>query len=363
MNRLHDAFKILEMEPGASLEDVQRKYKLLSFVWHEDSLPDSRKHESKDKLKVLKYARDILVDHFKSDHKERNCLCQATNEDATEEPDTENAPEEATKPQSNDPLRDEDKTSEEVQEDEIDFEPAIDSEEQKKNSKLLKPALSLFAFTCVAGSINLAMASQKSASLKEFVPVSETKYEQKIQAFLKDKKNYLKTHLGKEAISYHPSLIQPYEKSIERIKRMNSASSYSTIQKSEFDTDNQKLTYKENWEIDSLTSHYKNKIAVEKSIDLIRHQLTLTNRALNNASSEPEILMLKKTGEKLKFLLEARIKRAASLKSKILEVEDLIIRKKGEGFLPKFPDPDKIEPAKIYNNFESLMQNYPHLFQ
>ena len=59
-------YKILELEPGASLEEVNQAYKDLAVVWHPDRLPqDSLRLQAKaqEKLKEINNARDRLREH------------------------------------------------------------------------------------------------------------------------------------------------------------------------------------------------------------------------------------------------------------------------------------------------------------
>ena len=56
-------YRTLELEPGASLEEVNQAYKDLAVVWHPDRLPqDSTRLQEKAqaKLKEINNARDRL---------------------------------------------------------------------------------------------------------------------------------------------------------------------------------------------------------------------------------------------------------------------------------------------------------------
>ena len=56
-------YKALDLEPGASLEEVNQAYKDLALVWHPDRLPqDSPRLQEKAqaKLKEINNARDRL---------------------------------------------------------------------------------------------------------------------------------------------------------------------------------------------------------------------------------------------------------------------------------------------------------------
>lgn len=63
MNDLHQCYKALGLEPGASLEAVNQAYKDLAFVWHPDRIPkdNSRlQQKAQEKLKEINQARDQL---------------------------------------------------------------------------------------------------------------------------------------------------------------------------------------------------------------------------------------------------------------------------------------------------------------
>jgi uncharacterized protein YjbI with pentapeptide repeats len=66
MHDLQCWYKVLELEPGASLEEVNQAHKDLALVWHPDRLPkDSTRLQEKAeaKLKEINHARDRLREH------------------------------------------------------------------------------------------------------------------------------------------------------------------------------------------------------------------------------------------------------------------------------------------------------------
>ncbi|MBW4468470.1 MAG: pentapeptide repeat-containing protein [Pegethrix bostrychoides GSE-TBD4-15B] len=63
MSNLDDDYRVLDLEPGASLEEVNQAYKDLAFVWHPDRLPKDNlrlQEKAQKKLKELNQARDRL---------------------------------------------------------------------------------------------------------------------------------------------------------------------------------------------------------------------------------------------------------------------------------------------------------------
>lgn len=56
-------YKVLELEPGASLEEVNQAYKDLAFIWHPDRVPPDNlrlQQKAQAKLKEINQARDQL---------------------------------------------------------------------------------------------------------------------------------------------------------------------------------------------------------------------------------------------------------------------------------------------------------------
>ena len=56
-------YEVLELEPGASWEQVRQAYRDLAYVWHPDRYPDSRpllKRKAEDKLKAINAAYEYL---------------------------------------------------------------------------------------------------------------------------------------------------------------------------------------------------------------------------------------------------------------------------------------------------------------
>jgi len=62
-NNLEQCYKVLGLELGASLEEVNQAYKDLAFIWHPDRLPKDNARlieKSAAKLKEINQARDLL---------------------------------------------------------------------------------------------------------------------------------------------------------------------------------------------------------------------------------------------------------------------------------------------------------------
>ena len=66
MQELDTAYQILDLEPGASMEEVNQAYKDLVFIWHPDRLPKDNLRlieKAQEKIKQLNQARDYLRTH------------------------------------------------------------------------------------------------------------------------------------------------------------------------------------------------------------------------------------------------------------------------------------------------------------
>ena len=63
MSELERYYRVLELEPGATLEEVNQAYKDLVFVWHPDRIPKENlrlQQKAQDKLKAINEAREKL---------------------------------------------------------------------------------------------------------------------------------------------------------------------------------------------------------------------------------------------------------------------------------------------------------------
>jgi curved DNA-binding protein CbpA len=63
MGELENAYRMLELEPGASMDEINQAYKDLVFIWHPDRLPNENlrlQEKAQEKIKHLNKARDYL---------------------------------------------------------------------------------------------------------------------------------------------------------------------------------------------------------------------------------------------------------------------------------------------------------------
>ncbi|MFB2896200.1 J domain-containing protein [Aerosakkonemataceae cyanobacterium BLCC-F50] len=65
MSKLEEYYKVLELEPGASLEEIHQGYKDLAMVWHPDRFPNHPRLQQKahKKLQEINEAHQHLRSH------------------------------------------------------------------------------------------------------------------------------------------------------------------------------------------------------------------------------------------------------------------------------------------------------------
>lgn len=78
MSEIHKALNIFGLEPGASREAIQTRYKRLIMVWHPDRFPnEDGKKDAEEELKKINNANDVLKKHFETSHRATGCECQS----------------------------------------------------------------------------------------------------------------------------------------------------------------------------------------------------------------------------------------------------------------------------------------------
>ncbi|PLZ82106.1 J domain-containing protein, partial [Fischerella thermalis] len=61
MRELERYYRVLDLEPGASLEEVNQAYKDLAFIWHPDRIPlenQRLREKAQKKLQEINEARE-----------------------------------------------------------------------------------------------------------------------------------------------------------------------------------------------------------------------------------------------------------------------------------------------------------------
>ncbi|HMW88774.1 MAG TPA: hypothetical protein PL112_10755 [Candidatus Obscuribacter sp.] len=77
-NPIHKALQTIDLEPGATWEEVVARHKLLARFWHSDKARGDDKPVADRELAKFNHARDILKAHFQGgEHRDGpDCLCQ-----------------------------------------------------------------------------------------------------------------------------------------------------------------------------------------------------------------------------------------------------------------------------------------------
>lgn len=72
MTNLDDYYRVLELEPGASPEEIHQGYKDLAMVWHPDRFPNNPRLQQKahKKLQEINEAHQQLRHYEKTAHSE-----------------------------------------------------------------------------------------------------------------------------------------------------------------------------------------------------------------------------------------------------------------------------------------------------
>jgi curved DNA-binding protein CbpA len=100
MNRLHNAYFILGLQPGSRLNDVIERYKELARVWHPDraGTPEQRMY-AEEEMKKINNAKDLLKEHLTSKTHNHFGACECNQSDPSF---GENPPKDSS-PKSSDP--------------------------------------------------------------------------------------------------------------------------------------------------------------------------------------------------------------------------------------------------------------------
>lgn len=78
--KLQKAYFVLGLEPGSSLDAINRRHKRLIMVWHPDRFPtEEGKKDAEEELKKINNAKDDLKNHFEKNHKASgSCACKSS---------------------------------------------------------------------------------------------------------------------------------------------------------------------------------------------------------------------------------------------------------------------------------------------
>ncbi|HEY9824904.1 MAG TPA: J domain-containing protein, partial [Stenomitos sp.] len=69
MTSLEHHYRVLDLQPGASLTDINQAYKDLVFIWHPDRIPQENERlyqKAIQKLQEINAAREALRSHYRN---------------------------------------------------------------------------------------------------------------------------------------------------------------------------------------------------------------------------------------------------------------------------------------------------------
>jgi hypothetical protein len=83
---LRKAYVSLGLEPGASIETINQRYRQQAMAWHPDRWPANKQKAAEEELKRIIDARDTLTDHFKRRHNSDGpCACKPAPQNTTQQ--------------------------------------------------------------------------------------------------------------------------------------------------------------------------------------------------------------------------------------------------------------------------------------
>jgi curved DNA-binding protein CbpA len=87
LNDLQDSYRVLELEPGATLEDAKRSYRELVKVWHPDRFANDPRLQKKaqEKLKEINLAYERICNGEKAEPRRRPSSGRASARHAEEQ--------------------------------------------------------------------------------------------------------------------------------------------------------------------------------------------------------------------------------------------------------------------------------------
>ena len=393
---LHEAYRILELPPGADWNAVKRKHRFLSTVWHPDRMADQYKDESQEKLKEINNARDVLKKHFDTDHKDNNCECQEPDAEAYKQKEQEakerfhreqeerrkatqakerqaRARNEARKKRHEEAeAKQKEQAAEEAarhqaQSEDIAaaYEQGKKLDEHKKYSKYTIYSLVAFFTTVVFLVINQSMANMKAESLKNYTSPKFNEYFDVKYKHTQDKLAYLKKHIGKNISEDQADYLQPpFDQSYEKIlhRYVNPPRPRPRPIPIPVVTEPQP-TQQDKWDIGSLEGQYKTRARNIATKEKLEAMLKKLKTATYRTSDHQVYDYLKQIYDDTNRLYKAKVDAIDFADENIDRLEKKISKNLGSKYLPKKPGPQQpyvIATEAAYNN---ALNSYPELFR
>ncbi|MEZ4536984.1 MAG: J domain-containing protein [Cyanobacteriota/Melainabacteria group bacterium] len=396
MNKLHEAYKILELPPGADWAAVKKKYRFLSTVWHPDRMANEDfKKQAEEKLKAINHARDVLKNHFDTGHRDSDCDCQEQDPEIYKEKEQEardrfhreqeerrRATEaEERQAKARDEARkqkQEEERRRQTQEDQAaatreavfatDIAAAYDQAKRLQDHeaylKYTIQALKVFLATGVILAINLGIVSMASNHLKGVEPWQEKDYYEKRQQYLEDKEAYLKAHIDKSMGGYAGQLQQPFNDSYMKIleiyryppKPKPAPMPYPVHQEPV-------LTQQDRNDIANLEGQYITRANYIGTKEKLQNMLSKLHSAMGKTSESRIYDELNEIYKPTLALLQAAETQIETLNRSIAEKEERVVRRLGRSYLPDNPSIGQSDNVITESAFNNAVSVYPELFK
>lgn len=395
MNHLHEAYKILELPPGADWAAVKKKYRFLSTVWHPDRMAnDDFKKQAEEKLKAINNARDVLKSHFDASHKDSGCDCQEQDPDlykrkeqeardrfhreqeerrrATEAEERQaKARDEARKQKQEEEHRRQEQEEQDAATREAVFATEINAaynqakrlQDHEAYLKYTIQALKVFFTTGVILAINLGIVSMASNHLKGFEPWQENAYFEKRQKYQEDKEAYLKALIDKSMGGYAGQLQPPFNETYMKIleiyryppKRKPAPTPYPVPQEPV-------LTQQDRNDIANLEGQYITRANYIATKEKLQDMVNKLRSAMDKTSDSRIYDELNEIYKPTSALLQAAETQVETLNQSIAKKEDRVTRRLGRSYLPKNKGANRPSVISTEAAFNQAVYRYSVLF-
>lgn len=395
MNALHEAYKILELPPGADWAAVKKKYRFLSTVWHPDRMANEDfKKQAEEKLKAINHARDVLKIHFDASHKDSGCDCQEQDPDlykrkeqeardrfhreqeerrrATEAEERQaKARDEARKQKQEDEHHRQEQEAQDTATREAAFASEINAaydqakrlQDHEACLKYTMQALKVFLATGVILAINLGIVSMASNHIKDFEPWQEKTYFEKRQKYLGDKEAYLQAHIDKTMGGYGEQLKPPFNDTYMKIletyryppKRKPMPAPYPLHQEPV-------LTQQDRNDISNLEGQYITRANYIATKEKLQGMVSKLRSAMSRTSDSQTYDELNGIFKPTAALLQAAETQVDTLNQSIAENENRVIQRLGRSYLPKNTAVGRPSVISTEAAFRQVVYKYPELF-
>lgn len=391
MNELHEAYKILELPPGADWAAVKKKYRLLSTVWHPDRMAsEDFKKQADDKLKAINNARDVLKKHFETSHKDNDCDCQEQDPELYKKKEEEarqrfhkeqeqrrhatqaeerqaRARDEARRAKDEEAQAEQQAASARAESFPSDLEAAHQQAQKLQDHetylKYTVMALKVFGATCLILAINLGLVSWKMDHLKKFEPRQQNDYYDLHYKYEDDKAKYLEEHIHKSMGSYKAELMPPFETSYMKILNTYLYPPQSVSPNPAPIQQEPTPTQEDRNDIGNLEGQYATRASYIAKKEKLQDMLKKLDSAMTRTSDPRITEELNAIYRPTAALLEAAKSQVDFVTRSITEKENRIIQRLGRKWLPKQTSPVSSIVISTEATYNSAVSRYPELFK